>query len=168
MPRRSVGASRMVTAMAGALMPVALLVGCSASPSSEAPRESGSAGESESGAPTTTGAPESPPVLVDGGSAVENKPYFDAVSGSLFARTPDAGRGAIIDALTEAGFAPEDLEATDDSTPIGNAVDSLQFAVRIGESCLLGDRGAGGFVSAVAPVLGTGRCLVGATPDIGG
>jgi len=102
-------------------------------------------------------------VLVPGGTAEENRPLFDAVSSAVVAADPDAGGRALVDALLGAGFDREAVEVTDDTTAIGGKADSVQFAVRASDACIIGERSASGYASMVAPVLGTGRCLVGKT-----
>jgi hypothetical protein len=60
------------------------------------------------------------------------------------------------------------MEVTLDTTTIGNAADSIQFSVKWGESCLIGQNGTGvgGYHSTVGRVLGTGTCLIGKTRTI--
>ena len=62
-------------------------------------------------------------------------------------------------ALRRAGF--PDVEATPDRTAVGLAVPSVQFAVRDGRRCVVGQYGPGSaYRSEVAEVI-AGRCLVG-------
>jgi len=107
-----------------------------------------------------------PPVLVPGGTAEENRPLFDAVSSAVVAADPDADGRALVDALVDAGFDKAVIEITDDTTAIGRKADAVQFAVRASDRCIIGERSASGYASLVAPVLGTGRCLVGKTRAI--
>jgi hypothetical protein len=58
------------------------------------------------------------------------------------------------------------MELTPDRTAADLAADNIQFSVRIGDECLLGQFGNTGYVSAVGDVLSTGRCLVGKTRPI--
>ncbi|GAA2025023.1 hypothetical protein GCM10009819_05010 [Agromyces tropicus] len=81
----------------------------------------------------------------------------------------DAPVGAdFVAALAAAGFAPSAMQVGSDTTTLGEPADSIQFAVRIGDTCLIGQFGAksDGYRSLIAPVLGTGGCLVGATVPI--
>ena len=60
-----------------------------------------------------------------------------------------------------AGFAREDIEVTPDTTHV-QAADSIMFAVRLGDSCLVGQYGSAiGYASTATDVLATGTCLVG-------
>ncbi|GAA1061224.1 DUF6993 domain-containing protein [Agromyces bracchium] len=80
-----------------------------------------------------------------------------------------AGGPAFVDALVEAGFDRGAMQVTSDTTTLGEPADSIQFSVRIGDRCLVGQYGpaAGGYRSAEQPGLGTGGCLVGATVPVG-
>ena len=73
---------------------------------------------------------------------------------------------ALVDALAAAGFDKAVIEVTDDITAIGRKADAVQFAVRASDACIIGERSASGYASLLAPVLGTGRCLVGKTRPI--
>ena len=83
--------------------------------------------------------------------------------------TPDnvAGR-AYIDALVAAGFDKAAMQVTPDQTTVGNPAESIQFSVRWGEECLVGQVGpaTGDPVTVVVPVLAEGTCLVGQTRPI--
>ncbi len=107
------------------------------------------------------------PTLVPGGSAADNLPYFTAIVTRVWAG-PDrlAGRG-YIDALIAGGFDRAAMEVTEDLTTIGNPADSIQFAVRWGPECLIGQAGPGmpGAVTLTAPPTGA-TCLLGDTRPI--
>ncbi|MFD3444192.1 DUF6993 domain-containing protein [Microbacteriaceae bacterium 4G12] len=107
-----------------------------------------------------------PPTLIPGGTAEENRPLFDSVSAAVVAADPGADGRALVDALVAAGFDKAAMEVTDDTTAIGRDADAVQFAVRASDGCIIGERSASGYGSLVAPVLGTGRCLVGETRTI--
>jgi hypothetical protein len=130
----------------------------------------GGAGTSASPVPSASASPAAssaePPVLLPGGTAEENRPLFDAVSAAVVAADPEAGGRALVDALVAAGFDKAAMEVTDDTTAIGGDADAVQFAVRASDGCIIGERSASGYASLVAPVLGTGRCLVGQTRAI--
>ncbi|QEW04865.1 hypothetical protein F6J85_09675 [Microbacterium lushaniae] len=82
---------------------------------------------------------------------------------------PDAVVGrAYIDALTAAGFDRAAMQVTADESTVGNPAESIQFSVRWGEDCLIGQVGpaTGDPVTAVMPGLQTGGCLVGNTRPI--
>jgi len=83
--------------------------------------------------------------------------------------TPDnvAGR-AYIDALVAAGFDRAAMQVTPDQSTVGNPAESIQFSVRWGDECLVGQVGpaTGSPVTLVVPVLAEGTCLVGQTRPI--
>ncbi|KZE41717.1 hypothetical protein AVW09_02970 [Microbacterium sp. T32] len=78
-----------------------------------------------------------------------------------------AGR-AYIDALVGAGFDKAAMQVTPDQTTIGNPAESIEFSVRLGADCLVGQVGPsiGDPVTAVLPGLSTGGCLIGETRAI--
>jgi hypothetical protein len=162
------GTSRRLSGAAAvlcALLLVATLAGCSASPAPRAEpsaTKSADAGESTGGAPAATPTPG----MVAGGSATANKDYFDRVSTTLFASAASADGKTIIDTLVAAGFDKASMQVTPDTTSNGGAVDSILFSVKLGGQCLLGQRGPAGFTSAVQPALPDGSCLVGKTRPI--
>jgi hypothetical protein len=104
--------------------------------------------------------------MVAGGSAAENRAYFDHVGTTLFASAASANGRTIIDSLAAAGFDKASMQVTPDTTSDGGSVDSILFSVKLGGQCLLGQRGPGGFSSAVQPALANGSCLVGKTRPI--
>ena len=115
---------------------------------------------------SATAAPDQDPVLRPGEGAAENKAFFDQVADQfLFDHGMGDGRAAI-DNLVAAGFRKEDMQVTPDTTALGIAVDSLIFSVRIKDECLIGQYSAMGYTSIIAPILGTGTCLVGVTRPI--
>ena len=75
---------------------------------------------------------------------------------------------AYIDALVAAGFDKTTMQVTQDKTTVGNPAESLQFSVRWGDECLIGQVGpaTGTPVTVVAPALAEGTCLVGRTRPI--
>lgn len=65
-------------------------------------------------------------------------------------------------ALDRAGFPADRIEVTPDRTAVGRDVPSVQFAIRDGGRCVVGQFGPGSaYRSAVVPAI-AGRCLVGA------
>lgn len=122
--------------------------------------------------PTSTAAQPSatptaaPPALVEGGTAKENQPYFDKVNLD-YIKVNGMGFGRnIAQNLINAGFRKQDLEVTADRTSIDLQADSIILSVRLKGECLIGDFHAETYVSMVAPLLGTGGCLVGTTVPI--
>jgi len=123
-------------------------------------------------APTPSDAPPTPaaPALVPDGTAEDNLPFFTGIVQAVWAGPdPDrvAGR-AYIDALTAAGFDRTAMQVTADESTVGNPAESIQFSVRWGEECLIGQVGpaTGDPVTAVMPGLESGGCLVGNTRPI--
>ena len=56
--------------------------------------------------------------------------------------SPDNVSGrAYIDALVAAGFDKAAMQVTQDQTTVGNPAESIQFSVRWGEECLVGQVG---------------------------
>ncbi len=53
------------------------------------------------------------------------------------------------------------MELTWWDTPDGHMADSVFFSVQIMGECLIGQIAVWGYDSTIAPVLGTGRCMVG-------
>ena len=145
-----------------------LLSGCSPSgPADITTTAEADPAATASGEPST--APETPspaPTLDPEGSALENRDYFDSVNERLVAEQGAPDGRAFIDGLTGAGFDRDAMEVTPDRTAVDLPADNVQFSVRIGDECLLGQFGNTGYVSHVADVLGTGKCLVGRTRPI--
>lgn len=154
-------ASALVLATGGALL--LALTGCAPGGS---PAGSPTATVTHSPTPTASAAP--PIALVPGGTAQQNLPYFDKVNRATLAAHPDAKGRDFIDALVAAGFTKADMQLTVDTTTIGLKANSIQFSVRLADTCLIGQNGAdaGGYSSLVTPVLSTGNCLIGQTRPI--
>ena len=149
-----------------AVVVVVGLAGCSLLPQSQAPAspvESHSA-PATSDAPEATGAPGLRPEV----SAAENLAFFDSVNLAVVAANGSAGGRDFIDALTAAGFDRSAMQVTADRTTVDLQAGSVQFSVRLGGECLVGQYGpqSGGYHGAVRPVLGNGDCLVGQTRPI--
>lgn len=100
-------------------------------------------------------------------SATGNLAYFDSIASAVAATNPADGR-AYIDALVAGGFDKEAMQLTFDRTHVDLAADFVQFSVRFNDECLIGQYGpaSGGYQSMVAPILGSGTCLLGATRQI--
>jgi hypothetical protein len=137
-----------------------VLTGCTAPAGSDPV----SPGSSASGSKAPTSAPTFDP----NASADQAMALFDSVNTTTLATDAEANGRAFIDGLAAAGFDKPAMELTADETTIGHAADSIQFSVRWGESCLVGQNGSavGGYHSTLAPVLGAGRCLIGSTRPI--
>jgi hypothetical protein len=150
--------------LAGGVLVGLALAGCSAIPPAGLHPSSSAAAPAGSPVPTTAPALTLDPTL----SASENLAYFDSVAAGALAANQSADGRAFIGALTAGGFDKSQMEVTFDTTAAELAADSIQFAVRFNGECLVGQFGpaSGGLHSMVAPLLGTGRCLVGATRQI--
>ncbi|MDN4596394.1 DUF6993 domain-containing protein [Leifsonia virtsii] len=152
-------------AAAAAVLLAFALTGCVGGTTSTA-SPTGSATSSATATPT----PSAPAAiaLVPGGTAQQNLPYFDQVNRATLAAKPDAQGRDFIDALVAAGFSKADMQVTVDTTTIGLKANSIQFSVKLGDTCLIGQNGAdaGGYNSMVTPVLSTGSCLIGQTRPI--
>jgi hypothetical protein len=149
------------------LVLAAALAGCSsAAPVPSAVAPSATAPPSATASPGRTAAPAPAPSYRPDGTAQANKAWFDAVNTKLFAANAGANGRAIIDSLVSAGFDKAAMQVTPDKTSINGGVDSILFSVKIGDSCLLGQHGGGGYSSAVEKALGSGLCLIGKTRTI--
>jgi hypothetical protein len=138
-------------------------------PTPEPSSSSTSGGTSGSATPSPSAdATEPPPELVPDGAAVDNLALFTAVTTAVWASSDRVAGRAYIDALVAAGFDKTAMQVTNDVSTVGNAAESIQFAVRWGEECLIGQVGpaTGDPVTTVVPVLAEGSCLVGQTRPI--
>lgn len=101
-------------------------------------------------------------------SAEAQKVLFDETNQATVTAGGGANPGgrAFIDALVAAGFDKAAMEVTPDETAIALDADNIQFSVRLGEDCLVGQYGNVGYNSAILPVLASGKCLVGITRTI--
>ena len=112
-------------------------------------------------APGTDVLPTTPPELRPGGTAAENKLYWDATIERYWAQFGLGSTQTMVDHLVGAGYDPAALEITADSTAIGLGVDSIEVSARFGGECLISDVRAERWSSVILPVLGSGQCLVG-------
>ncbi|NQX27606.1 hypothetical protein HQQ81_09655 [Microbacteriaceae bacterium VKM Ac-2854] len=158
-------AGRISVVLASALVIVASLAACT--PSAD-PQPNASADATSSAAPTPVSTPTPDPVFVPGGTAEQNKAYFDWSNAKVVAADSAAKGRSFIDSLVAAGFDKAAMEVTPDATSIGLDADSVQFSVKIGEDCLVGQYGpkSGGYHGIVAKPIATGKCLVGQTATI--
>lgn len=119
-------------------------------------------------AATTPSASAAVPTLVPTGSAAENLPLFADVVRAVWTGPDQVSGRAYVDALVAAGFDKAAMQVTPDATTIGNPAESIEFSVRWGEDCLVGQVGPsiGDPVTTVLPGLSTGACLIGQTRAI--
>jgi hypothetical protein len=99
------------------------------------------------------------------GTASDNLAYFDLLGHQLLDNNPTANAQGetIVNWFVAHGFNKKNMEVTPDKTSIGLAAWNIDFSVRFGKTCLLGQAGNVGFQSAVVPILATGKCLIGQT-----
>lgn len=117
--------------------------------------------------PDATAEPTPDPTMLPGGTALANRAYFDFVNKRLLSVNKNPSDVAIVKNLVAAGFAKRDLEVTPDKTSeLRRPSDSIEFSVRVGDSCLIGQFQSSKYASMVGPVLSGGRCLVGKTEPI--
>ena len=155
MARTSAGRAALV-----ALVGVLALAGCVPSVPTPVPTQAVTA----TSAPTDAAPVE--PTLVEGGTADENQAYFDKVN-LAFASSGGSGSLGIVDNLVAAGFRKQDMEVTADHTSIDLVADSIVVSVRLKGECLIGDFQTNSYKSIIAPLLGTGGCLIGTTVPLG-
>ena len=119
-------------------------------------------------ATSTAAPPPSTPVLLPDASAAENLAFFASIVDQVWATENRAAGRAYIDALVEGGFDKAAMEVTHDTSTVGNPAESIQFAVRWQDECLVGQVGpaTGDPYTVVVPVLAEGTCLVGDTRPI--
>lgn len=141
-------------AAAAAIAAALLLVGCT------------SAGLPSDGKSGATSTPEKPPEFIEGGTALENQPYFDHINQQTLAQNATASSHELVDALAAGGFDKAAMEVTFDRTNVDLEADYIIVSVKIHDECLIGQRSARGYTSQVMPPLGTGACLLGETQPI--
>jgi len=165
---RRTGPSAVSAALLVAGVSVALaLAGCTGGTGATA-SPTAVASASVTATPTPAASTPAAVALVPGGTAEQNLPFFDQVNKATLAANPNAQGRDFIDALVAAGFQKSDMQVTVDTTTIGLKANSIQFSVRMGDTCLIGQNGAdaGGYGSMVTPALASGNCLVGQTRAI--
>jgi hypothetical protein len=151
---------RVIAIATGAVVAGVLLAGCA--PQGGPPVPTATPVETAEPAPTPTPDPE----LVEGGTAGQNRPYFEFTLRTLLDETPQPSTQALVAALVAAGFDRAAMQATADTTPTGARADSVLVSVRIEDQCLIGQTANGGLVTELADVLGSGACLVGRTASL--
>ncbi len=142
---------------AAVLLAVALLTGCTPAPAASPIRTATTA-------PSAT--PTADPTIDLSGNAAQNLPYFDKVNKALIAKGGTLDGRAFIDNLVAAGYPKTAMEVTPDRTSINLAADNIEFSVRLGSTCLVGEYGNIGYASTSQRVFSTGRCLAGKTRPI--
>lgn len=134
------------------------LTGCTLEEPQPLPAPSASA---STPAPSPT--PVADPVLIQGGTAGQNRAYLEFVIANVVQTTPQPSSLAIVDALAAAGFDRAAIQVTADTTRVGDPADSILFSVLIDDQCVLGQVAQARLTTELADVLGSGQCLVGRT-----
>ena len=142
----------------GVLAAALALSGCASSDEQPAPTAVAT--------PTQTATPEPDPEFIEGGTAGQNRSYFDFVLTGMLERSPRPSSETVVNALVLAGFDKAAMQVTADTTPVGDRADSILVSVLIDDQCLIGQIIDAQVSSQLTDVLGTGRCLVGRTLSI--
>jgi hypothetical protein len=117
-----------------------------------------------SAAPSPT---PTPSATIDlSGNASQNLPFFDQVNKALIARGGTLDGRAFIDGLVAAGYPKDAMEVTPDRTSANLQADNIEFSVKLGSTCLVGEYGNIGYASSSQRVFSTGHCLAGKTRAI--
>jgi hypothetical protein len=157
---------RNAIAFSCATIAVLLLAGCvqgspKAVPTSPKPVPSAS---------STAAATAAVPTYNANGTASDNLAYFNKVGQALFTSSQASAASSqgevIVNWFVDHGFDKSNMEVTPDKTAIGLAAWNIEFSVKFGKTCILGQAGNVGFQSSVVPVLATGKCLIGQTRPI--
>ncbi|EMY35244.1 hypothetical protein D477_005131 [Arthrobacter crystallopoietes BAB-32] len=67
----------------------------------------------------------------------------------------------MVKAMTDAGLPENAVEVSADITPTGLAVDAIEAAAPVEDSCIIGQVRDGEVAISVLPVLDSGKCFVG-------
>ena len=120
--------------------------------------------------PSASSTTSAVPTYNANGTASDNLAYFNKVGQALFKSTQASAASSqgelIVNWFVDHGFNKSNMEVTPDKTSIGLAAWNIDFSVRFGKTCILGQAGNVGFQSSVVPVLATGKCLIGLTRPI--
>jgi hypothetical protein len=108
------------------------------------------------------------PVYDANGTAKQNLAYFRLVGHSLLDNNSKASAQGktIVDWFVAHGFQKTAMQVTPDKTSIGLDAWNIEFSVEMNKTCLIGQAGNTGFQSFAAPLLATGKCLIGTTRTI--
>ncbi|HEY0260709.1 MAG TPA: hypothetical protein VGC18_12765 [Lacisediminihabitans sp.] len=153
-----------LAAVAGTVALVVGLSACGANAPTPAPTRSATPTTTQSSAPV----PSALPTLNPNGTAQQNRDFFDYVNNRTITALKNPSAQQFVDGLAAAGFSKSAMQMTADKTTVNLSPGSVQFSVLINGGCLIGQFGAdiGGYHSTVAPVLATGKCLIGDTVPI--
>jgi len=150
------------------LVAVLGLAGCTGQSPTPGPIETTEPSASVVDTPSSAPTAAATPTLVAGGTAAENLPFFTQVVRGVWSGPNQVAGRAYIDALAAAGFDKAAMQVTADQTTVDNPAESIEFSVRLGDQCLVGQVGPsiGNPVTAVLPGLSSGGCLIGQTRAI--
>jgi hypothetical protein len=142
---------------------ILLLAGCVQNSPSVAP-------PTATAAPSASSTAAAVPTYNANGTASDNLAYFNKVGQALFKSSGGSAASTqgelIVNWFVDHGFDKTNMEVTPDKTSIGLAAWNIDFSVKFGKTCILGQAGNVGFQSSVVPVLATGKCLIGQTRPI--
>ena len=120
--------------------------------------------------PTASSTGVTIPTYNPAGTASDNLTYFNKVGNELFTSSQASAASTqgelIVNWFVAHGFNKKNMEVTPDKTSIGLAAWNIDFSVKFGKTCILGQAGNVGFQSSVVPILATGKCLIGQTRTI--
>lgn len=152
---------RLASAAAAGVIALLALTACV--PSGPEPTPS----TSKTSTKTPTPTPTPTPTLDPAGTAEENFEFFESVVKRMAEESGMTDGSVMIQRLVDAGFNKADMELTPNETAIGERSDSVIFAVRFQGECLIGQIfPSWEWTATRAPMLGTGKCLVGNTRPI--
>src|ERR1700712_3295285 len=129
---------RVVAPVAVAMLAAGVLAGCVASK----PTPTYTPTATSSG--TASAAPAGPAINL-AGTAAQNQAYFDSVNQKFIAAGGDLSGRPFIDNLVAAGYQKVNMEVTPDRTAVDLAADNIQFSIRFGTTCLIGQYGNVGY-----------------------
>ena len=152
----------MVAAGVAAVLLVGGVAGCAPGPTTR------QGGQASYGGASASASPSPVATFAAHGTADQNLRIFAATIAQVWASADKEHGRAYVDALAAAGFDKRAMQVTNDTSTVGNPAESIEFSVRWGDECLVGQVGPaiGGPVASVLPVLGGGACLLGRTRPI--
>lgn len=121
--------------------------------------------------PPETPTPTAPPSPsseepIDPDSPEGRQIEFDSALEDAWDENSPVDRDRYIEALVDAGFDKEQMQATSETDSLGGGVAQIEISVHLGDTCIVGQAGEEGTHSVLAPPLQNGECLVGITPPI--
>ena len=120
------------------------------------------------GSKSATPTPTPTPVLKldPTGTAEENLPFWKHLVEGMSNTYGMADGAVMIQSLVDNGFNKADMELTPNETAIGERADSIIFSMRFDGQCFIGQIFPSTWNATLAPMLATGRCLIGTTRPI--